>query len=399
MHALLRTIIFLNLAVTAAAGVTSCNDTKPENRLKLYRHELGEFRKEFGGSRHIPDVDFFIFGMGNRTKVIYREGILRNAVTGDTLKKWHIDSELIIPPDYTVIMKTVSGRSIRVYEDEEAVWIREGNRTYPLTGTQKKVNLPDFQEYRYPEIMKVLHQEILINIIDGKPVPNFFVYSNPWRRDGAMMAMCLQVTGNTDQIRQWALSLEDPYDHNNGGETEADNLGQTLFLLSLFTDKNHPLVKKIMEEAEKYEIRCTEGKYIKGKSDFHEVPVYQTKWLKYGLKTMHMKDDYIIPDIQDDYSALFWWDYRDHYKPGTKDACDKVNWPYLGWACDNFHGTKTSPVSDKDYPLTWESEASQADYEGMNIIDKKYSESKISVPHTWHASEVFLYLLKFKKED
>ena len=69
-----------------------------------------------------------------------------------------------------------------------------------------------------------------------------------------MMAMCLEVTGNINLIKEWALSLSDPYDRNNGGETEADNLGQTLFILSFFTDRNHPLVAKILKESRKYEV-------------------------------------------------------------------------------------------------------------------------------------------------
>ena len=254
--------------------------------------------------------------------------------------------------------------------------------------------LPDFKQYKYPSILKVLHQEILLNIIDGKPVPNFFTYKTPWRRDGAMMAMCLEITGNISLIKEWALSLSDPYDRNNGGETEADNLGQTLYILSFFTDKNYPLVAKILAETNRVEITTLEGKYLRGLTDGHEVPAYQTKWLKFGLKALNLPDDYTIPQVEDDYSALFWWDYRDSYKPGTKDADEKDKYPYLGWACDNFHGIKTSPISNRDYPLTWEIEASQADYKGMAMIDEKYVAAKNSSPHTWHASEVFLYLLK-----
>jgi hypothetical protein len=43
-----------------------------------------------------------------------------------------------------------------------------------------------------------------------------------------MMTMCFKATGNLDLIRDWVLGLTEPYDRNNGGETEADNLGQAL---------------------------------------------------------------------------------------------------------------------------------------------------------------------------
>ena len=383
--------VFLHLPANSL-GTTD----NPEESLHRYRKSLKSFRLEFGGSREMPDVNFFLFGMGNRTKLVYKNGILKNAVTGEILKKWNVAKEIIVPPDYSVCLTLSDGNLITIREDEQAVWISGDKSKIAVPGTENMLILPDFKQYKYPSILKVLHQEILLNIIDGKPVPNFFTYKTPWRRDGAMMAMCLEITGNINLIKEWALSLSDPYDRNNGGETEADNLGQTLYILSFFTDKNHPLVAKILEETKRVEITTLEGKYLRGHTDGHEVPAYQTKWLKFGLKALNLPDDYTIPQVEDDYSALFWWDYRDSYKPGTKDADEKDKYPYLGWACDNFHGIKTSPISNRDYPLTWEIEASQADYKGMAMIDEKYVAAKNSSPHTWHASEVFLYLLKIQ---
>jgi hypothetical protein len=43
--------------------------------------------------------------------------------------------------------------------------------------------------------------------------------------------------------------------------------------------------------------------------------------------------------------------------------------------------------------LTWEQNASQADYNSLAILDKTYVDQKLAVPHSWHAAEVFLYLL------
>lgn len=398
----LRSGSYLLLFLIFPAFLVSCGGTEREEEalnhsLQDYRNSLEVFRNEFGGSREMPDVKFFLFGMGNRTKLIYKDGILKNAVTGEELNRWKIVNEVILPPDYTVYLRLSDGNHITIKEDAEAVWIFDGKSKIAVRGTNARVILPDFNEYKYARILKVLHHEILINIIDGKPVPNFLVYRKPWRRDGAMMAMCLHSTGNIDLIKDWALSLNDPFDRNNGGVSEADNLGQTLFILSFFADKSHPIVAKVLEEAKRFEIVGQSGKYIKGMSDFHEVPVYQTKWLKFGLKSLKLPDDYTIPELKDDYSALFWWDYKDAYLPDTKDSNDKDKYPYLGWACDNFHGTKSSPISNRDYPLTWEIEASQADYNGMAIVDEKYVAAKNSSPHTWHASEIFLYLLDFKR--
>ncbi len=75
---------------------------------------------------------------------------------------------------------------------------------------------------------------------------------------------------------------------------------------------------------------------------------------------------------------------------------NREKYPYLGWARDHFYSGKNGLISDRDYPLTWETEASQADYAGMRIISSEYVKQKIAAPHTWHAAEVFLYLYDIK---
>lgn len=371
-------------------------ELKIQNLLSAYRIELDSFRHEFGGSYNMPDVKWFQFGMGNRTKIIYKHGALINAITADTLYKWSISKEYILPAEYKVVLKTTDGNWVSISEDSVSVKITEDSKCKIIQGTEYTIKLPDFNSYKYPGIMRVLHHEILMNILNGEPVPNFYVYSKPWRRDGAMMAMCLNVSGNIGLIKNWALSLTDPYDRNNAGEIEADNLGQTLYILSFFTDSTNKLVCQILKEIKKFEVKEKLGTYIKGRSDFHEAPVYQTKWLKYGLKSMHITDKYVIPEITDNYSALFWWDYKEHYVAGV-DADDRKNYSYLGWACDHFHGEKKSPISNRDYPLTWEIKASQANYKGIAIVDSVYANEQNSSPHTWHASEIFLYLMELKK--
>ena len=365
--------------------------------LKNYQNELDSFRNAIGKSYDLPDVKFFQFGMGSRHKLLYKNGILTEALGTDTIEKWDVSVEIIIPSEYAVFIKSKQGKSYTLSEDTVAVWLSSGKTRRAIPGTRSPLKLPDFQDYQYPMIMRELHHEILINIVDGKPVPNLYVYSRPWRRDGAMIAMCLEATGNLDLIKNWVLTLNDAYDRNNAGENEADNLGQTLYLLSLFTDKSHPLVDTILNEIKKFEVKDKYGQYIRGRSDFHETPCYQTKWLKFGLKQLGLPDAYSVPKVEDDYSALFWWDFKDTYLAGTKDANDKGFYPYLGWACDHFHQTHTSPISNRDYPLTWEIQAGQANYQGMNCIDSVFVEKKIAVPHTWHAAEILLYLLEEKK--
>lgn len=363
--------------------------------LQSYRNQLQAFDSEFR-TVDMPDVPFYLFGMGNREKLLYKQGKLFNAISGEVLFTWDVKSDVIFPNEYTVLLETKDNKHVVLMETEKGVWLYENEKWQLINGTASIVHLDEFEDKKYCEILKVLNQEILINIVDSKPVPNFFVYQKPWRRDAAMMAMCLQLTNNVDLIKDWVLGLEDPYDRNNGvnvgkPESEADNLGQTLYLLSFFSDKEHPLVHKILAELPKYEIKDNNGFYIKGRSDFQFVPVYQTKWLKLGLQKLGLEDPYTIPEIADNYSSLYWWGYKDTHVDG--DSWQHDYYPYIGWARDHFHGTKDNPISNQIYPLTWEIEASQADYTGMEIVDTIYVEQKNASPHTWHAAEVFLYLM------
>ncbi len=254
------------------------------------------------------------------------------------------------------------------------------------------MNLPNFAGLRYARILRVLHQELLFNVTEAGPVPNLFVYPKPWYRDGAMVALALRQTGNLGLLHDWLLGLGEPYDRNNAGEREADNLGQALFLVSLAGDKSHPLVGKVLAEAPRFEVAGPGGKYLRGRSDFSEHPVYQTKWFKYGLAALGLPDAYALPAVPDTYSALFWLAYTNSYAGGP-DADDRGSYPYLGWACDHFHRLARSPISNRDYPLTWEKDASQARYEGMRVIAPIFAQQRLAAPHTWHAAEVFLYLL------
>jgi len=371
---------------------------QPENippALTKYRKQLQAFREEFR-SKEMPAIPFFLFGMGNRMKLLYKNGVLKNSISGEIVKEWPVKNQIIIPNEYQIILQTAAGQFIIITENEKGVFLDARGNPVLIGGTASPIQLPAFEGHKYSEILKVLHHEILINIIESKPVPNYFVYPKPWRRDAAMMAMCLDKTGNLQLIQDWVLSLVDPYDHNNQAngipENEADNLGQTLYLLSLFTDKTHPLVPQILTECRQFEVNETQGKFIQGRSDFQEVPVYQTKWLKFGLKALGLADPYTIPQRADNYSSLFWWAYQDTHIEGNAWTDDK--YPYIGWARDHFYQQKKSPISNRDYPLTWEIQASQANYEGMRPIDEIYVTTKTASPHTWHAAEIFLYLLQ-----
>jgi len=373
-------------------GVSFVGVDDARRALSLYRAELDELRKRFAVSDRVPDVPFFLFGMGARAKYWYQAGQLREAPSGRVVRQWAVREAIIVPPEYRVVLELNDGGTAEIREDEQGIWITEKGRRLRLAGSEARVNLPELTEHCFPRVLRVLHQELLVNVINGKPVPNLFVYSKPWLRDGAMMGMAFKATGNLHVIREWILGLREVYDRNNAGEEEADNLGQALYLISLVSDRTHPLVKKILAELPRWEVIKDGRKFILGRSDFAAHPVYQTKWLKYGLRALGLPDPYTVPQMNDSYSAMVWWDYRDAYVPGN-DARDRDNYPYLGWAVDHFHGEKGSPISNRDYPLTWERHASQANYAMLDVLDPVFVREKIAAPHTWHAAEVFLYLM------
>ena len=331
--------------------------------------------------------------MGKRKKMIYKDSRLIDALSGQVLNQWNTVSEEIFPSAYCVRLTCANGEVVRIFENEKGIYLEESGETRVLS--ESSLSLPSFSGYRHADLLKILHQEVLVNVVDGKPVPNFFVYGKPWLRDSAMMCMVLEHTGNLHLVKDWILSLTEPFDRNNAGIAEPDNLGETLFLVSLVSDLHHPVVATVLERAREFE----KEDFIIGLSDFAEHPVYQTKWMKYGLKKLGLPDKYAIPKIYDSYSSLFWMDYRGEHVDGPLfDEVTSSLYPYLGWAeAHSLGGTPPELPDRKSYPLTWEAEASQANYEALKPFLPEYAQRKISAPHTWHASEMFLYLLNEKE--
>lgn len=357
--------------------------------LAAYSAQIQQLRQKGHPTLTLPGPKFFLFGMGARSKFIYRNGELVAWPSGRVLRKWNVREEVIVPPSYSVWINTDAG-TVHIYENESGTYIEDsGKRT---TLARRRVSLPKFDGEQFSLVLRVLHQEILVNIVDGKPVPNFLVYPKPWYRDGAMMAMVLRKTGNIRLIHDWILSLREPYDHNNWGNSEPDNLGEVLYLISCVSDSKHPLVPQILEEAKRLRV----ADYINGKTDGGDHPVYQTKWLKFGLHSLGLPDEYVIPKTPDGYSSLFWWDFGDGQIGPEFDQNGAMKYPYLAWARDHLTSGHSGYVAAGLYPLTWEADASQANYSGMSVISTQLTDSKTAAPHTWHAAEMFLALASDK---
>ncbi|GAB2602592.1 hypothetical protein [Spirosoma areae] len=417
LHRLLFLLLF-SLPGLAQKPVPPAVHPDPAGALQTYRLNLTRLRQEHPNHRELPDLKFFLFGMGNRLKLIYRNGRLLNALTGNIEEQWKVKEELIIPAEYLVHLVLSDGQTVQIREDETGVWLLQPpNRPKLIPGTRSPLALPRFASHPYGPVLRVLHQEILINVINGRPVPNFLVYQKPWFRDATLMAMVMRETDNLHLIRDWIMAIRDPFDRNNHGIAEADNPGEVLFLVSLVADKSHPAVQMALDSVKQFEYltdppdrpnpstsvaapKTGEGRRsIVGKTDYADHPVFQTKWLKYGLKSLKLPDPYTIPNQYDSYSSLFWWDYKKEHVDGKKfDDGSSTNYPYLVWAEDHFYSRAGVPetrgiVGNLDYPLSWEQQASDAHYPGLTVLDKSLVKQKLAFPHTWHAAEMFLLLV------
>lgn len=360
---------------------------KAEKALLTYRDNLALLRKDHPNKFTLPAVSFFLFGMGNRTKILYKNGMVIDIKTGRTIRKWRIKSEIIVPSEYLVHLELTNGKSLDIQENEEGVYVHENNLQLVLS--ESPLKLPSFSDKKFGSILAVLHHEVLMNIDEGLPLPNFLVYQKPWYKSASMMTMVLKETGNIALVTPWILNLNEPFDRNNQKMADVDNLGQALYMISTVSDRRHPLVEKILEEADGYK----NNKHLEGKTDYAFHPVYQTKWLKFGLRALGISDGFELPMLYDSYSPLMWIDYKLENVGGLQlEESMGSNSPYMLWAEDHFYNQKRGFLGNADYPLSWESNAPDANYEEMTRIDAKYTETKTSATHGWHAAEMFLLI-------
>jgi len=333
---------------------------------------------------------FQFLGLGDRPKLLYCGGSLWDVSRRTPVQTWPVVTEHFRPADYAVDLDLSDGQRVTICDDEDALWIdRHGQRT--VIG-QCPVCLPRFDDHPHAHLLRVLLGEILVTIDTGAPLPNHLAYRKPWYRDAAMAAMVLAKTGNLHLIRDWISSLAEPFDRNNAGDEEPDNLGQLLYLISLTTDASHPLVARVLRQAHRF----AEGHHIVGRTDGAPHPLYQTKWLKFGLRSLGLPDPYRLPDVADSYSPLVWWAFTDHnpHEPYF-DPRQRELYPYLAWAEDHFYDAHVTPPSAQPgCPLSYEAHASQANYQAMRIVDPAYATDQIAAPHSWHAAEMFLYWLE-----
>ena len=292
-------------------------------------------------------------------------------------------------PNYTIYLKDGDNSNIKIYENETGIYIDKKEETIVLDDSVH-INIPNFENYKYKDQLRNLFNEVMINITGEGPKPNFIAYDEVWYRDAAIVAMVLEETDNLDQISNWVNNINKIYDEQNGTK-EADNLGQVLYLLSLTEDKNEELIENVLKEAENLR---TEDGYINGITDGENHPVYQTKWLIFGMKKLGIDfSQYKVPNISDSYGNLLWFDKEIEYKAFNIND----RWQYLYYA--NIHHNNSSFEYRKtNYPISNEAIPSKANFENMSIINENFTNAKLVTPHAWSAAEMFLYLLDLERE-
>ena len=378
---------------------------------------------------HKKNSDFFSFGMGDRKKMIYKKGKLIDLKTKQVIRSFDFTHEMIIPNMYTVLLLDQAGQITRIYEDETGVHIEKGrmakiwedwnnynqweddrlnNRetrlveniaSETITTSKNKINLPNFEDSKVGRVLKVLHQEVLVNIDHGKPRTTLMARTNEsgLYREGMVAAMVLEKTNNTWLFEDWMKQISSIYDCRNKLEkneakcTEsADNPGQLLYLLGAITNSRQDLTNKIKAEVKQ---KVVNGKFV-GEVDGEKMGYYPTALLINGARRNKIDLGYDFNlGKADKYLGLTWW-LNDYKEAKHGNIVDPMH-PAKEWASvhqePGHYGLTT--ILDEAYPLTFDGELTKAESEEQKLINGHYSHEKgPKLSSIWHASEMFLML-------
>ena len=378
---------------------------------------------------HKKNSDFFSFGMGDRKKMIYKKGKLIDLKTKQVIRSFDFTHEMIIPNMYTVLLLDQAGRITRIYEDETGVHIEKGrmakiwedwnnynqweddrlnNRETKLvenitsetiTTSKNKINLPNFEDSKVGRVLKVLHQEVLVNIDHEKPRTTLMARTNEsgLYREGMVAAMVLEKTNNTWLFEDWMKQISSIYDCRNKLEKNemkciesADNPGQLLYLLGAITNSRQDLTTKIKAEVRQ---KAVNGEFV-GEVDGVKMGYYPTALLINGARKNKIDLGYDFNlGKADKYLGLTWW-LNDYKEAKHGNIVDPMH-PAKEWASvhqePGHYGLTT--ILDETYPLTFDGELTKAEAEEQKLINEHYSHEKgPKLSSIWHASEMFLML-------
>ena len=359
---------------------------------KKYNKQLENMKKEFDVLNYADrdeKIGIFYFGMVDRTKMLYKDGKLINMKTQEVIKSFDYNKEVIIPNEYMAILEDNDKNIVRIYENEKGVYCQVNDKVEVISEGKKELNLPSFKDYKYSEILKVLHQEILFNIDGDIPKPNIMWYNEAWYRDSMLASMVLEETNNIHLFENWVKSIDKIYDNSRSSEiNETDNLGELLYIIGAVGIERNDLIEQIIKEIENIKLPDNS---IGGIVDFSYQKYYPTKLALFGAKKLGINLDLITPKKDDGYAMLTWYD-----KEINSDLpLDSVLYPYLGWAVYHYRGYEKIYILDEIYPLSYEAGVPFT-IEKTCFISNYYCEEGLHLSHMWHASEMFLFLKDFK---
>lgn len=341
-----------------------------------------------------PGAKFWLCGVGTRRKLVVKNNGVFDAFTQECLHPFSAGKLSFLTGELAVDIEYSEGTA-RVWENEDGVFFQDKSSDVRQLAQDAsgsfQPKFPRFENHPHASELRPLAHEIAVNITQAGPLPNLWVYDKPWHRDAAMMALVLERSENLPLLEPWLSRVDSPFDLNNKGHREPDNLGQMLVIMALLEQPHHPLRAKILQVVPEFH----KDNYIEGISDYAPRPVYQTKWLKWGLQKLGLDDPYQIPVVFDEYSSLFWMDYKNKHVDGPRfDVESSARYPYLRWAEAHFYGEAPPlelAVQDETLPLSWEAHASEANYANLNSLLPELETLRCAAPHTWHGAEMFLY--------
>ena len=327
------------------------------------------------------ESDFYFFGMANDNKYAYKDGKLVDIYTDEIVAEYDVEKELIVPNEYTVLIKTKKNEINKIYENENGLYIDENGTTRIVFERKEKINLPTFEEKAYSEILRVLHHEVLFNFYESQPTPCAFTYKqNSWYRDAMLMTMVMENTDNTEIVKRWVDGVTSVYD-NMRVSHESDNLGELLYILYATKSDNNELKDKIIEEINA--IKKDDGT-IPSDIDALVQAYYPTAIAKFALDKYGIDLGLNVPEKDDGYAKLTW--YTDQ-RVLSDTKLDGSWYPYLAWAEFHYENTGYLNMFNKFYPLGYESAGNE-----FSDVYNMIRNGKVSAPHGWASSEMFLFL-------
>ena len=371
---------------------------------KQYEVSLNKYKKQIIDMKNTYNVKYFIepkepigifyFGMGDRKKIVYKDGKLIDLKTKEIIKEVDYSDELIVPNEYSVLLKDKKDNVYLIEENEDGIFFSKNNDKEKIVESGKEIHLPEYDGMRYSEILKVLHQEVLFNIDGSEPRPNIIGYYKPFYRDAMVATMVLEDTDNVHLIADWVKNLDSIYDYARSSEIkEPDNLGELLYMIGATKVDRDDLVEEVLDEIEN--IR-TEDNMIHGNIDSAEQKYYPTAIALFGEEKLGIKPNLSLGNIDDVYGKLTWY----YHNPNMIWAqfIDAPLFPYLGWAQRHYTEHGLVYMLDEIYPLSYEAGTPKPGYkaEPYCFISEFYCENVTHISHLWDASEKYLFLKEQK---